>query len=101
MHPTRAFNASARDLPARTGSAPGPPARTRPARYRPARIGRMNALVQRNLRARANGRSKTGAAHTLSLIHIYLTERGLYGDYILASYSVSELEEAAAFMRCV
>ena len=28
----------------------------------------------------------------------YLTERGLYGDYILASYSVSELEEAAAFM---
>lgn len=28
----------------------------------------------------------------------HLTERGLYGDYILASYSVSELEEAAAFM---
>lgn len=28
----------------------------------------------------------------------YLTERGLYGDYIFASYSVSELEEAAAFM---
>lgn len=28
----------------------------------------------------------------------YLTERGLYGDYILASYSVSELEGAAAFM---
>ena len=28
----------------------------------------------------------------------HLTERGLYGDYILAAYSVSELEEAAAFM---
>ena len=28
----------------------------------------------------------------------HLTERGLYGAYILASYSVSELEEAAAFM---
>lgn len=28
----------------------------------------------------------------------HLTERGLYGDYILASYSVLELEEAAAFM---
>lgn len=68
MHPTRAFNASARDLPARAGSAPGPharcpPARTRSARYRLARTGRTNALVQRNLRARANGRSKTGAAH--------------------------------------
>lgn len=28
----------------------------------------------------------------------HLTERGLYGDYILASYSASELDEAAAFM---
>lgn len=28
----------------------------------------------------------------------HLTERGLYGDYILASYSLSELDEAATFM---
>ena len=42
-------------------------------------------------------RRKLGIASFGELVR-HLTERGLYGDYILASYSVSELEEAAAFM---
>ena len=42
-------------------------------------------------------RRELGIASFVELVR-YLTERGLYGDYILASYSVSELEEAAAFM---
>lgn len=42
-------------------------------------------------------RRKLGIASFGELVR-HLTERGLYGDYILASYSVSELEAAAAFM---
>ncbi|MCH4182377.1 MAG: ribonucleoside-diphosphate reductase subunit alpha [Prevotella sp.] len=30
---------------------------------------------------------------------VYLTEQGLYGDYILRSYTSTEIEEAAAFMQ--
>ena len=42
-------------------------------------------------------RRKLGIASFHELVG-HLTERGLYGDYILASYSASELDEAAAFM---
>lgn len=49
------------------------------------------------MRRLAATRRELGIASFGELVR-YLTERGLYGDYILASYSVSELEEAAAFM---
>lgn len=49
------------------------------------------------MRHLAATRRELGIASFGELVR-YLTERGLYGDYILASYSVSELEEAAAFM---
>lgn len=49
------------------------------------------------MRRLATTRRELGIASFGELVR-YLTERGLYGDYILASYSVSELEEAAAFM---
>ena len=49
------------------------------------------------MRRLAATRRELGVASFGELVR-YLTERGLYGDYILASYSVSELEEAAAFM---
>lgn len=49
------------------------------------------------MRHLATTRRELGIASFGELVR-YLTERGLYGDYILASYSVSELEEAAAFM---
>lgn len=49
------------------------------------------------MRRLAATRRELGIASFGGLVR-YLTERGLYGDYILASYSVSELEEAAAFM---
>ncbi len=49
------------------------------------------------MRHLAATRRELGIASFGGLVR-YLTERGLYGDYILASYSVSELEEAAAFM---
>lgn len=49
------------------------------------------------MRRLAAMRRELGIASFGELVR-YLTERGLYGDYILASYSVSELEEAAAFM---
>lgn len=50
-----------------------------------------------SMRHLAATRRELGIASFGELVR-YLTERGLYGDYILASYSVSELEEAAAFM---
>lgn len=49
------------------------------------------------MRRLAATRRELGIASFGELVR-HLTERGLYGDYILASYSVSELEEAAAFM---
>ncbi len=49
------------------------------------------------MRHLAATRRELGIASFGELVR-YLTERGLYGDYILASYSVSELEAAAAFM---
>ena len=49
------------------------------------------------MRHLAATRRELGIASFGELVR-YLTERGLYGDYILASYSVSELEEAAAFV---
>lgn len=49
------------------------------------------------MRHLAATRRELGIASFGELVR-HLTERGLYGDYILASYSVSELEEAAAFM---
>lgn len=49
------------------------------------------------MRHLAATRRELGIASFGELVR-YLTERGLYGDYIFASYSVSELEEAAAFM---
>ncbi len=49
------------------------------------------------MRRLAATRREIGVASFGELVR-YLTERGLYGDYILASYSVSELDEAAAFM---
>lgn len=49
------------------------------------------------MRRLAATRRELGIASFGELVR-YLTERGLYGDYILASYSVSELEEAAVFM---
>ena len=49
------------------------------------------------MRRLATTRRELGIASFGELVR-HLTERGLYGDYILASYSVSELEEAAAFM---
>lgn len=49
------------------------------------------------MRHLAATRRELGIASFGELVR-YLTERGLYGDYVLASYSVSELEEAAAFM---
>lgn len=49
------------------------------------------------MRRLAATRRELGIASFGGLVR-HLTERGLYGDYILASYSVSELEEAAAFM---
>ena len=49
------------------------------------------------MRRLAATRRELGIASFGELVR-YLTERGLYGDYIFASYSVSELEEAAAFM---
>lgn len=49
------------------------------------------------MRHLAATRRELGIASFGELVR-YLTERGLYGDYILASYSVSELGEAAAFM---
>lgn len=49
------------------------------------------------MRHLAATRRELGIASFGELVR-YLTERGLYGDYILASYSVSELEEAVAFM---
>ena len=49
------------------------------------------------MRRLAATRRELGIASFGELVR-HLTERGLYGDYILASYSVLELEEAAAFM---
>lgn len=49
------------------------------------------------MRRLATTRRELGIASFGELVR-HLTERGLYGDYIFASYSVSELEEAAAFM---
>ena len=49
------------------------------------------------MRRLAATRRELGIASFGELVR-HLTERGLYGDYILASYSVSELEGAAAFM---
>lgn len=49
------------------------------------------------MRCLATTRRELGIASFGELVR-HLTERGLYGDYILAAYSVSELEEAAAFM---
>ena len=49
------------------------------------------------MRHLAATRRELGIASFGELVR-HLTERGLYGDYILASYSASELDEAAAFM---
>ncbi len=49
------------------------------------------------MRRLAATRRKLGIASFGELVR-HLTERGLYGEYILASYSGPELDEAAAFM---
>ncbi len=49
------------------------------------------------MRRLAATRRELGIASFGELVR-HLTERGLYGDYILASYSAAELDEAAAFM---
>lgn len=49
------------------------------------------------MRRLAAARRELGISSFGELVR-HLTERGLYGDYILASYSASELDEAAAFM---